>query len=183
MIRLQHLIGLPVIEVGAGKQVGHVKDAWFNEHWQLDGIILDAGRRFLSAMKAVLCREVLVFGDDAVLIMNESSVSRMETAIVQRSFHTGVIRLKDLPVVTAYGEQLGRVSDVYFDELQGTQIVGYELTDGFIADLMEGRKWLPAPLDADAVMLGENVIIVPAGSEANLEPVAVSDLNIGRNEP
>lgn len=183
MIRLQHLIGLPVIEVDSGKQVGHVKDAWFDEHWKLDGIVLDAGRRFLSAMKAVLWREVLVIGDDAVLIMKESSVSRMEPHHVQRSFHTGAIRLKDLPVVTVHGEQLGRVSDVYFDELQGTQIVGYELTDGFVADLLEGRKWLPAPQDSDAVMLGEDVIIVPAGSEAYLEPVAVSDLNIGRNEP
>jgi uncharacterized protein YrrD len=75
------------------------------------------------------------------------------------------------------------VSDVYFDDLQGTQIVGYELTDGFIADLMGGRKWLPAPLDSDSVLLGENAIIVPAGSELLLEPVAASDLNIGRNEP
>ena len=76
--------------------------------------------------------------------------------------------MKDLPVVTVHGEQLGRVSDVYFDDLQGTQIVGYELTDGFIADMMEGRKWLPAPRKLDDVMLGEDVIIVPAVSEARL---------------
>jgi uncharacterized protein YrrD len=177
------MIGLPVIEMSAGKHVGHVKDAWFDEHWQLAGIVLDAGRRFLSAMKVVLWNEVLICGEDAVLIMNEASIRKTEAAEVQRSFHSGTIRLKDLPVVTSYGEQLGRVSDVYFDDLQGTQIVGYELTDGFIADLMGGRKWLPAPLDSDSVLLGENAIIVPAGSELLLEPVAASDLNIGRNEP
>ncbi|SFS59107.1 PRC-barrel domain-containing protein [Paenibacillus sp. BC26] len=182
MLRLQHLIGLPVIEMNAGKQVGHVKDAWFDEHWQLGGIILDAGRRFLTAMKSVIWNEVMVCGEDAVIIMNEASVRRTKQAEIQRSFHTGSIRLKDLPVITVDGEQLGRVSDVYFDEIQGTQIVGYELTDGFIADIMEGRKWLPAPRQADEVMLGENVIIVPAGSEAFLSPVAVSESDIGRNE-
>ncbi|MBP3961353.1 PRC-barrel domain-containing protein [Paenibacillus lignilyticus] len=182
MLRLQHLIGLPVIEMNAGKLVGHVKDAWFDEHWQLGGIILDAGRRFLTAMKSVIWNEVMVCGEDAVIIMNEASVRKTKQAEIQRSFHTGSIRLKDLPVITVDGEQLGRVSDVYFDEIQGTQIVGYELTDGFIADIMEGRKWLPAPRQADDVMLGENVIIVPAGSEAFLSPVAVSESDIGRNE-
>ncbi|WP_219837922.1 PRC-barrel domain-containing protein [Paenibacillus sp. R14(2021)] len=182
MLRLQHVIGLPVIEMNAGKHVGHVKDAWFDEHWQLGGIILDAGRRFLTSMKSVLWSDVLVCGEDAVIIMNEASVKRSKQAEIQRSFHTGLIRLKDLPVVTADGEQLGRVSDVYFDEIQGTQIVGYELTDGFIADIMEGRKWLPAPLQADEVMLGKDVIIVPAGSEDTLSPVVVSETDIGRNE-
>ncbi|REE84351.1 uncharacterized protein YrrD [Paenibacillus taihuensis] len=182
MLRLQHVIGLPVVEMSSGKQVGHVKDAWFDEHWQLGGIILDAGRRFLTAMKAVLWSEVLVCGADTVIIMNTDSVRKTKQAEIQRSFQTGMIRLKDLPVVTTDGEQLGRVSDVYFDQLQGTQIVGYELTDGFIADIMEGRKWLPAPHLADEVMLGEDVIIVPAGSEAYLTPVAVSESDIGRNE-
>ncbi|MBW7453576.1 PRC-barrel domain-containing protein [Paenibacillus sepulcri] len=182
MIRLQHMIGLPVIEVSKGKHVGYVKDVWFNEHWQLDGIVLDAGRRFLSAMKTVRWSEVLICGGDAVLVMNEASVRKKETVEVQRTFHTGLVHLKDLPIVTDLGEQLGRVSDVYFEDLLGTQIVGYELTDGFIADLMEGRKWLPAPRDADLVLLGENAIIVPAGIEAFMEPVAASDSDIGRNE-
>jgi uncharacterized protein YrrD len=177
VLRLQHLIGLPVIEMNAGKHVGHVKDAWFDEHWQLGGIVLDAGSRF-TKMKAVVWSEVLVCGEDAVIIMNETSVKRTKQADVQRSFLTGTVRLKDLPVITAHGEQLGRVSDVYFGELQGTQIIGYALTDGFIADIMEGRKWLPAPLQADEVMLGNDVIIVPAGSEDHLSPVVVSETDI-----
>nr|WP_253944867.1 hypothetical protein [Paenibacillus sp. NEAU-GSW1] len=67
------------------------------------------------------------------------------------------------------------MSDVYFYPFQGTQIIGYELTDGFISDLMEGRKWLRAPDDSDAVLLGEDAIIVPAVSETELEPVAASN--------
>lgn len=164
--------------MNAGKHVGYVKDAWFDEHWQLGGIILDAGRRFLTSMKAVVWSEVLVCGEDSVLIMNEASVQRTKQTEIQRSFLTGTVRLKDLPVVTAHGEQLGRVSDVYFGEIQGTQIIGYELTDGFIADIMEGRKWLPAPPQADEVMLGNDVIIVPAGSEEFLSPVVVSETDI-----
>ncbi|MFB9327200.1 PRC-barrel domain-containing protein [Paenibacillus aurantiacus] len=181
MIKLQHVIGLPVLELQSGKQVGHVKDAWFDEHWQLSGIVLDAGRRFLTAMKSVLWTDVVKCGEDAVLIASIAAVSHAGKADVSRSFHNGPVRLKDLMVVTVDGEQLGRVSDVYFSDLQGTQIVGYELTDGFIADIMDGRKWLPVPKDPDTVMLGNDAIIVPAGSELLLEPVAASDSDIGRN--
>ncbi|MFD0714025.1 PRC-barrel domain-containing protein [Paenibacillus sp. GCM10027626] len=183
MIKLQHMIGLPVLEIDTGKQIGHVKDAWFDEHWQLTGIILEGGRRFLSAMKSILWRDVLICGEDAVLIMNDTAVRKAKPDEVCRTFLTGSNRLKDLPVVTTDGEQLGRISDVYFNEILGTQIVGYELTDGFIADLMEGRRWLPVPPDPDTVMLGEDVIIVPAGSEDRLETVTASDSDIGRNEP
>jgi len=183
VIKLQHMIGLPVLEIDDGKQLGHVKDAWFDEHWQLTGIVLDAGRRFFSPMKSVLWSDVLICGNDAVLIMNGASVRRAKPAEIQRSFLCGPTRLKDLLVVTVDGEQLGRVSDVYFSEILGTQIVGYELTDGFIADVMEGRRWLPVPSDLDSVMLGENAIIVPAGSGSQLLPVAASDSDIGRNEP
>nr|WP_243864300.1 PRC-barrel domain-containing protein [Paenibacillus castaneae] len=99
----------------------------------------------------------------------------MKSKQLLRSFYTGLVKLKDLPVVTVQGLQLGRVSDVYFYPNQGTQIIGYELTDGFVSDVMEGRKWLRAPSDPDAVLLGEDAIIVPAVSEAELEPVAASN--------
>ncbi|MBB3109949.1 uncharacterized protein YrrD [Paenibacillus phyllosphaerae] len=178
MIKLQHMIGLPVLIMSTGQQVGHVKDAWFDEHWELSGIILDVGRRFLSATRSILWSDVVKCGEDVVFIMSEQAVHKALPADIQRSFHTGAIRLKDLIVVTTDGEQLGRVSDVYFSNEQGTQIVGYELTDGFIADVMDGRKWLPAPTDLDTVTLGENAIIVPAGSELLLEPVTASDSDI-----
>ena len=60
------------------------KDAWFDEHWQLDGIILNAGRRFLTAMKAVQWSDVLICGDDAVIIMNEALDSQDKQTEVQR---------------------------------------------------------------------------------------------------
>lgn len=175
MIKLQQLIGLPVIVIHSGKHVGTVKDAWFDEHWQLNGLILDDAKWFVSSVKVVGWSDVLTCGEDVVIISNDEALIRMKTKQLLRSFYTGLVKLKDVPVVTVQGLQLGRVSDVYFHPFQGTQIVGYELTDGFISDLMEGRKWLKAPIDPDSVLLGEDAIIVPAVSEAELEPVAASN--------
>ncbi|WP_139990935.1 PRC-barrel domain-containing protein [Paenibacillus paridis] len=175
MIKLQRLIGLPVIVIHSGKLVGTVKDAWFDEHWQLKGLILDCPRWFVSSVKIVEWTHVLSCGEDAVIIASEAEIVRMKSKQMLRSFYTGIVKLKDLPVITVQGEQLGRVSDVYFYPKQGTQIVGYELTDGFVSDLMEGRRWLRAPSDPENVLLGEDAIIVPAVSEAELEPVAASN--------
>ncbi|WP_028611780.1 PRC-barrel domain-containing protein [Paenibacillus harenae] len=175
MIKLQQLIGLPVIVIHSGKLVGTVKDAWFDEHWQLNGLILDYAKWFGLSVKIVKWSDVLSCGEDTVIISSETAIHRMKPKQILRSFYTGLVKLRDLPVVTVQGEQLGRVSDVYFYPNQGTQIVGYELTDGFVSDLMEGRKWLKAPSDPDAVLLGEDAIIVPAVSEAELEPVAASN--------
>lgn len=175
MIKLQGLIGLPVIEIQTGKQAGIVKDAWFGEHWQVKGLILEFAKWFAANVRAVEWGSVVSCGEDAVLIGSMEDVVSMKPKQVLRAFAMGVTKLKDMPVVTVQGVQLGRVSDVYFYPIQGTQIVGYELTDGFVSDLIEGRKWLKAPSDPDEALLGEDAIIVPAVSEAELEPVAASN--------
>lgn len=175
MIKLQQLVGLPVLVIHSGKRVGTVKDAWFDEHWRLKGLILEVAKWFAYHVRVVEWADVLTCGEDTVIIASEQSVRSMKPKTIQRAFYTGIVKLKDLPVVTVHGVQLGSVSDVYFFPFQGTQIVGYELTDGFVSDLMEGRKWLKAPSDPDDVLLGEDAIIVPAVSEAELEPVAASN--------
>lgn len=177
MIKLQRLIGLPVFVIHSGKRVGNVKDAYFDEHWQLQGLVLESPRWFASSLLTVGWPSVLACGEDSVIIASEEAIIRLKPKELLRSFYTGVVKMKDLPVVTVQGTQLGRVSDVYFYPFQGTQIVGYELTDGFVSDLMEGRKWLKTPSDPDSVLLGEDAIIVPAVSEAELEPVAASNFN------
>ncbi|GIP16862.1 hypothetical protein J40TS1_25040 [Paenibacillus montaniterrae] len=175
MIRLQQLIGLPVIVMDTGKQVGVVLDAWFDEHWRLQGLVLEYAKWFAIKVRTVPWSSVLSCGEDAVFIKDESQLMTSKRQLLQRGFSTGVIHLKDMPIITVTGSQLGRVSDVYFHPLQDTQIVGYELTDGFVSDLMEGRKWLKAPRNMQDILLGQDAIIVPAVSESELEPVAASN--------
>ncbi|QAY65202.1 PRC-barrel domain-containing protein [Paenibacillus protaetiae] len=175
MVKVQQLIGLPVYAMGTGKRVGKITDVWLDEHWQLTGLIIGSSGLFASEVKTVAWNEVQTCGEDAVFIASESSVHKIKATAILRSFLTGVVRLRDMPVVTVQGLQLGRVSDVYFYPLQGTKIIGYELTDGFVSDLMEGRRWLRVQPESDTVLLGEDAIIVPAVSEAELEPVAASN--------
>ncbi|WP_051236622.1 PRC-barrel domain-containing protein [Paenibacillus pinihumi] len=175
MIKVQHLIGLPVIDYTTGKQAGIVKDIWFDEHWVLKGMIVDTGRWMARGITGLLWETVVACGEDAVLISDRQAMRKLVANEVTRCFQTGMIRLKDLPVITQEGFQLGRISDVYFDQNMGTPIVGYELTDGFISDLKEGRKWLRISDYPDEVTLGEDAILVPVRAEEDLEHMATSE--------
>ncbi|MBD2844559.1 PRC-barrel domain-containing protein [Paenibacillus sp. IB182496] len=169
MLKLQSLIGLPMIDQASGRRAGTIQDIWFDEHWQLAGMITRASRWGRRGMTVLRWRHVAACGEDAVLLHEQALEERLPEGEIVRCFHTGLVRLRNLPVMTLGGLQLGRVSDVYFHQDEGTPIVGYELTDGFISDLREGRRWLRIAAYPDQVTLGEDAILVPARAEQDLE--------------
>jgi uncharacterized protein YrrD len=69
------------------------------------------------------------------------------------------------------GNQLGIIEDVYFSKKLGNKIKGFEISEGFISDLTEGRKWLTLP---DSVTRGEEAVIVPAHCEEEVTEFFVS---------
>lgn len=175
MIKVQRLMGQPVIDATTGKQAGKVKDIWFDEHWRLKGMILETGSWLSRGHTGLLWDAVVACGEDAVLIADKQAVRRLRSDEVLRCFQSGVVKLRDLPVITREGIQLGRITDVYFDQNMGTPIVGYELTDGLVSDLKEGRKWLRISDYPDDVTLGEDAILVPIRAEEDLEHMATSE--------
>ncbi|TJY43518.1 photosystem reaction center subunit H [Cohnella pontilimi] len=168
MLQVQLMIGLPVL-LPSGKRVGKVKDVWLDEFWSMAGVVLDNRVWFRKAVQAVHMQDITTCGKDALLIRDRQAVVTMHKSRLLRSFLCGAVRLKDMPVFTLSGQLLGRVSDVYFKESQGTPLVGYELTDGFLADVLEGRRRLLMPDGPDHVTMGEDAIFVPASYDRVLE--------------
>jgi uncharacterized protein YrrD len=91
------------------------------------------------------------------------------------------IRLKDEPrtlamaqretvlsgtqVLTTDGKSLGTLADMCIDETTG-KVIGYEVSGGFIADTLRGKKFLPAP---PGLAIGKDAAIAPPESEASLK--------------
>lgn len=169
MIRqAQHVIGLPVLQMN-GKAAGRVLDVWFDECWRFCGVVLRERLPWPRRTVRVVRRErIASWGEDALMIADGQAVETLDPKQLLHTFHTGVVRLKDMPVYTVDGQELGRVSDVYFRPDEGTPWIGYELTDGFLADVCEGRRRLLLPEDAE-VVIGEDAILVPASCERVLE--------------
>ena len=76
------------------------------------------------------------------------------------SYHgvkTGPIALLGKPVITSNGHHLGQVEDIYFQTEFG-EIVGYELSDGIISDIVDGRK---AVKHVSSAKISEDAVILP----------------------
>jgi uncharacterized protein YrrD len=165
-MKLQEMIGLSVFDVDNGKEIGKVLDVLLSEDWKISGVMLEGKSLFSPHIKAVLWEDIIAYGEDAVMIRNQQAVRRMDADHIQLTFALGKGKVKELPVLTSDGVMIGHVSDVYFDQNLGNTVTGFEISDGFISDLVEGRKLLPLTAD---IMKGENAVMVPAQAEQRLE--------------
>jgi uncharacterized protein YrrD len=171
--RARDVIGLPILCLQSGKQTGKVKDILFSEDWQLEVVLME-NRHWFSEAACILWKDVIAVGDDAVTINNEEAISSLDDSYQDyASFVNGNRKIKGMPVVTTNGQHLGIVDDVYLDPQEGKKVTGYELTEGFISDLKEGRKWLPLP---ESITMGEDAIIVPIHCNESLAEIAKSSI-------
>lgn len=168
--KARDLIGLPVLSVDTGKLEGQVKDLLIDDTWKLRGIVLEI-KHWFSSLRYVEWDDILGCGEDAVTIPNVSAIQILEDDTLLLAFIAGKQRVKGLPLITVGGHQLGMVEDVYLEPELGKQILGYELSEGFISDLKDGRKWLPMPQTATR---GEDAVIVPVHCIEEVEELFVS---------
>jgi uncharacterized protein YrrD len=168
--KARDLIGLPVLAVDSGKQLGHAKDLLIDETWHIKGIVIET-KHWFSSLKYIESADIIACGDDAITIPNGNVIRSLDNEARMIAFLSGTRKIKGLPVITIGGQQLGMVEDVYLEQEWGRQIIGYELSEGFISDVKDGRKWLPMP---NLATWGEDAIIVPVHSKQDLEEPFVS---------
>ncbi|MFD2169242.1 PRC-barrel domain-containing protein [Tumebacillus lipolyticus] len=161
MRRARDLIGLPVVELTGGEHVGEVRDVLFSSDGGVHSLLLAKGT-MLSASKIVPKEKLHGVGQDAVTIEKQDAIEefRDETGLV-RSLIQGDVQMVGKEVLTQDGNYLGTVADVYLDQELYT-IAGYEVSEGFLTDLKEGRKVLPAH---PAIMVGQDTLLVPTDTE------------------
>jgi uncharacterized protein YrrD len=144
--------GLPIIDVNTGEQLGIVEDLCFEETGKVSGVVMDA--RGLKRDKVIPITSVQSFGSDGVMV-DQSKVFRNKSRAdhLLHESHEGLI---GKALMSKEGDKLGLVEDVYFREELGT-IVGYEVTEGFFADIREGRKIVKA---ASPLTVGKKTAII-----------------------
>jgi uncharacterized protein YrrD len=162
------LLGLPVIEVQTGKQLGTAKDIVFDPNWCARGITLET-KHWFSSSQFIDWENILSFGEDAITIATEDLIKGINEAADANYLLNGEHKVKGAKIFTVNGQQLGTVEDVYFSKDMGKRIMGYELSDGFLADVTEGRKWLPIP---DHATMGIDVILVPVKCSEEVQVIA-----------
>ncbi len=130
--------GLPIISLSTGKEYGHVQDLLYQDGTVI-GFLIDPKGWFTKHLFLPVT-SIENIGTDGVMI-SDSHVLKPMTQHEKRAIplKTGKRRLHGTALLTAEGEKLGLLEDVYFQEEVGT-IIGYEVTEGLVADLVEGRS-------------------------------------------
>lgn len=137
-------------------------DLYFSQNGELCGVRLDAKGLWRKG-KVIPIEEIVNIGEDAVTVRTDTMISSLSAEHEFLSMMDGN-RLKGKPVVTTNGSELGIVEDVYFEEKLG-KIVAYELSDGFLSDVTEGREVLPLQ---PQFVIGDDAIIVPQETSGHI---------------
>ncbi|MCS1350256.1 PRC-barrel domain-containing protein [Mechercharimyces sp. CAU 1602] len=154
----QDIIGLPVIQRVDGKKLGIVRDLLFDDHQQCYGLLLESGK-WVKRGQFIPANRVSALGQDAVMVEDSSAALPLDEAVEESmGFFSGDKKLKGRSVIQATGQELGMVENVYIGEELG-KLIGYELSDGLISDLTEGRKVLHSH---QPLTWGEDVLIAPS---------------------
>jgi len=146
--------GLPVFCERTGERLGTFADLYINKQGQVAGFLLDKKGLFQRDLFLPL-NSIRSFGQDGIFIHVDEMVKEEQTDELY-PLKQGKRRFYGKPMMTLEGEKLGLVEDVYFMEEMGT-IIGYEVTEGLLADLTEGRKVVKTN---SPLTVGEEVLVI-----------------------
>jgi uncharacterized protein YrrD len=147
------LKGLPIFELKTGSKIGEVCDLNISNNGVVRGLLVKKGV-FFKKTYIINVQNVSSFGFDGVMIEDREVLEPL-TEHKEFTFENRD-RLSGRMMMTNEGERLGMLEDVYFLEEAGT-IVGYELSDGFFSDIIEGKRVVrtdePPAIGKDAIIV------------------------------
>ncbi|MDQ0231536.1 PRC-barrel domain-containing protein [Metabacillus malikii] len=149
------LKGMPVYCNKSATLLGYVTDLYLSPQGQIFGLLME-GKGLINRDKFVPFEVVDALGENGVMVKDRNSLQPVHAIKTNQQY----IPYDDLhfkSVLTREGEKLGLLEDVYISEKMGT-IEAYELTDGFFADITEGKKVVkasgePLTISKDAIVM------------------------------
>jgi len=160
----RELIGIPVLVAGGEEPLGDVVDLCFDPRGRLLALAVEPRKGLLRKERLVPMEHfVRITGDGAVLSSQEALDAPLGAADAVLRLRQGERFLVGWPLFGPDGRELGAVSDVALDE-ESFEIWGFEVSDGTIMDLLEGR----AIVDAQGARLVDGGVVLTDLSHMDL---------------
>lgn len=162
MKKTQEILGLPIISISDGMEVGKVKSIIINaEKGAIDYIVVDGGIQILSA-RVIPTDNILGIGEYAVTIENDSAINDISKIPAAIDLLQKNIQVKGTKVLTKKGRLIGEIGDVFVDEDDNCGIIGLE----YIADITQKRvRIIPRK---NVITFGKNLVVVSEDVESAL---------------
>lgn len=135
----RELISLPVFEKNTGGELGEIKDIYYEpKNKKIGGFIVEESG-WLKGAKIIPIEKVLEINSEAVYVEDLEAIIDSKT---KEKFCEIFDQRKDIrgyKLVSVMGEEMGIIRDLLVEPETG-EICGYEVSEGVIRDLLEGRK-------------------------------------------
>lgn len=162
MKRTKEIIGLPIISISDGIEVGKVKTIIINaEKGAIDYVVVDSGIQILST-KVIPTEYVLGIGEYALTIENEDAINDISKIPAAIDLLQKNIQVKGTKVLTKKGRLIGEIGDIYVNDEDKCSIIGLE----YIADITH-KSIRIIPRDS-IITFGKNLVVVKDDVEAHL---------------
>lgn len=162
MKKTQKILGLPIISISDGLEVGKVKSIIINaDRGAIDYFVVDSGIQIFSA-RVVPTEDVLGIGEYALTIENEGVITDISKIPAAIQLLQNDIKVKGTKVLTKKGSLIGEIGDLYVDDDDSCKITGLE----FIADITQKTIKL-IPRDT-VITFGKNLTVVKEDIEQSL---------------
>jgi len=161
------IIGLKVISQPDGIDLGKVKDLVFDHDTDELLALLISDKELFGIIDAQIVpwHEVRTIGPDVVLVASTESKINAGSDRRVKDIMDRETALSGTKVYTTDGRDLGSLADMYIDEETG-QVLGYELSGGFVSDTMSGKQFMQAPGD---ISIGRDAALVSPEVAAEIE--------------
>ncbi|RSK28027.1 photosystem reaction center subunit H [Bacillus sp. HMF5848] len=150
MKKSTQIVGLPIISIAAGTQVGKVKSLVINpDKGSVDFLTIEH-EDWQVSVKAIPFKKVVGIGEYAVTVESENAVIDLNEIPIANQLVNKKIKITNTKVMTRKGELIGEVNEYFVDEDTGL-ILGTSLN-------VQGRD---VALASDSVLtFGKDIIIV-----------------------
>jgi uncharacterized protein YrrD len=162
MKKTQKILGLPIISISDGMEVGRVKSIIINaDRGAIDYIVVDSGIQIFSA-RVIPTEDVLGIGEYALTIENEGVITDINKVPAAIQLLQNDIRVKGTKVLTKKGRLIGEIGDIFIDDNDNCKITGLE----FIADITQKQiRIIPRE---SVITFGKNLTVVKEDVESSL---------------
>ena len=120
------IIGLPIISISEGTEVGKVKSLVINpEKGTVDFLTIDH-EDWQVSVKAIPFKKIIGIGEYAVTVDNANAVIDLNEIPIANQLLNKKVKIINTKVMTRKGQLLGELTEYFFDEETG-QIIGANL--------------------------------------------------------
>jgi|GEM_PF-363075 len=140
-LRRSDVVGLPAFGQEDGRPAGRVSDLLFSGRGErVIGLLLQGGTWWRRRL--IPFEEVAAIGPAAVMLRRPVVLAARD-GLPMRRLRRPHAQWLGLRVLTPDGRDLGIVEDVCFEPGAGGAVTGYLVSRGLVADVVEGKGFLP----------------------------------------